>query len=223
VTIDANELERMAKERPDDSFLKGSGILKLIGGIRQLEGEMRVALALLNECVGPLEVSAAVIEDEDGGEAIETLIKRVKAFCAASYLSSATAGVPALADPVAAERERCASIADDEARLREEAGIRHVESSLARERCFAGARAAANVAKGIRCGEVVGSAAQLALPHPIGTIFSDGYWNLNVVLRDAVEVEPTWIQRGQADVYTADQVRELLRAHGATSDGGVAR
>jgi hypothetical protein len=39
--IDANELERIAKERPDDYFLKGSGVLKLIGGIRQLEHEMR--------------------------------------------------------------------------------------------------------------------------------------------------------------------------------------
>jgi hypothetical protein len=78
----------MAKERPDEKFLKGSGVLELLGGIRMLEGQMGVALALLNECVGPLEVSAAVIEDEDGGEAIESLIERVKAFCAASYLNS---------------------------------------------------------------------------------------------------------------------------------------
>jgi hypothetical protein len=39
--IDANALERMAKERPDECFLKGSGVLKLIGAIRQLEGELR--------------------------------------------------------------------------------------------------------------------------------------------------------------------------------------
>jgi hypothetical protein len=37
--LDANELERMAKERPDECFLKGSGVLKLTGGIRQLERE----------------------------------------------------------------------------------------------------------------------------------------------------------------------------------------
>ena len=87
--IDANDLERMAKDHPNERFLKGSGVLKLIGGIRMLEGQLSVAVALLNECAGPLEVSAAVIEDEDGGEAIETLIERVKAFCAASYLNSA--------------------------------------------------------------------------------------------------------------------------------------
>lgn len=85
--LDANGLERMARERPDECLLKGSGVLKLTGAIRMLEGQMGVALALLTECVGPLEVSAAVIEDEDGGEAIETLIERVKAFCAASYLN----------------------------------------------------------------------------------------------------------------------------------------
>lgn len=41
--IDANDLERMAKERPDECFLKGSGVLKLIGAIRQLEQEAREA------------------------------------------------------------------------------------------------------------------------------------------------------------------------------------
>jgi hypothetical protein len=39
--IDANALERMAKERPDECFLKGSGVLKLIEGIRRLEAEVR--------------------------------------------------------------------------------------------------------------------------------------------------------------------------------------
>lgn len=39
-SIDANELERMAKERPDECFLKGSGVLKLTAAIRQLEGEV---------------------------------------------------------------------------------------------------------------------------------------------------------------------------------------
>jgi hypothetical protein len=37
--IDANKLEAMAKERPDECFLKGGGVLKLIGAIRQLEAE----------------------------------------------------------------------------------------------------------------------------------------------------------------------------------------
>lgn len=35
--IDANALEAMAKERPNDKFLKGSGVLKLIQAIRNLE------------------------------------------------------------------------------------------------------------------------------------------------------------------------------------------
>lgn len=39
--IDANRLEQMAKERPGECFLKGSGVLKLISGIRQLEAEVR--------------------------------------------------------------------------------------------------------------------------------------------------------------------------------------
>lgn len=38
--LDANELERMAKERPEECFLKGSGVLKLTAAIRHLEGEV---------------------------------------------------------------------------------------------------------------------------------------------------------------------------------------
>ena len=56
---------------------------------------------------------------------------------------------------VQAERDRCAAIADDEAAIREKAGLTHPEDSPARDRCFAGARAAANVARGIRNGEVL--------------------------------------------------------------------
>jgi len=41
--IDANDLERMAKERPDECFLKGSGVLKLTDGIRQIERKIREA------------------------------------------------------------------------------------------------------------------------------------------------------------------------------------
>lgn len=43
--IDANDLERMARERPDDFFLKGSGVQKLLTGIRQLEAEIRMLKA----------------------------------------------------------------------------------------------------------------------------------------------------------------------------------
>ncbi len=89
--LDANELERMARERPDRCLLKGTGVLKLTGAVRLLEGRLGVAVGLLHECLGPLEVSAAVIESEDGGEAIEALIAQVRKFCA----DAAAIGVPA--------------------------------------------------------------------------------------------------------------------------------
>jgi hypothetical protein len=50
--------------------------------VRAALGQLGVAAALLRECLGPLEVSAAVIESEDGGEAIEMLIGQVRKFCA---------------------------------------------------------------------------------------------------------------------------------------------
>jgi hypothetical protein len=56
---------------------------------------------------------------------------------------------------VAAERERCARVCDDEARIRTEAGNTHPEDSDSRGRCFAAARAAINCAKGVRGGEIV--------------------------------------------------------------------
>ena len=56
---------------------------------------------------------------------------------------------------VAAERERCARVCDDEARMRTEAGNKHPEDSDSRGRCFAAARAAMNCARGVRGGEVV--------------------------------------------------------------------
>lgn len=40
-SIDANKLERIAKERPDEYFLRGTGVLKLLGAIRLLEAELR--------------------------------------------------------------------------------------------------------------------------------------------------------------------------------------
>lgn len=39
--IDANALEAMARKRPGELFLKGSGVLKLVQAIRQLEREVR--------------------------------------------------------------------------------------------------------------------------------------------------------------------------------------
>jgi hypothetical protein len=43
--IDANALEHIAKAHPDRCFLKGSGVLKLIGAIRNLEAEIRALTA----------------------------------------------------------------------------------------------------------------------------------------------------------------------------------
>ncbi len=81
---------------------------------------------------------------------------------AADLIDAATAVIEencraagAALDVVAQERERCALIADDEARIREEAGRKHPEDSEARKYCWAGARAATNIAKGIRNGEIV--------------------------------------------------------------------
>jgi hypothetical protein len=42
-SIDANKLEAMAKEMPDECFLKGSGVLKLLSAIRHLERELAAA------------------------------------------------------------------------------------------------------------------------------------------------------------------------------------
>lgn len=46
-------------------------------------GQLHVAAQLLNAALGPLEVSAALIEDEDGDTAMESLISDIKAFVAA--------------------------------------------------------------------------------------------------------------------------------------------
>jgi hypothetical protein len=67
---------------------------------------------------------------------------------------------------VAEERERAALVCDDEARIRTEAGNTHPEDSNLRGRCFAGARAAINCAKGVRNGEVVPSTRADMIPLP---------------------------------------------------------
>lgn len=59
MTIDANDLEKIAKERPDECFLKGSGVLKLIGAIRQLESEARRATVSDAQPVGRFADNAA--------------------------------------------------------------------------------------------------------------------------------------------------------------------
>lgn len=56
---------------------------------------------------------------------------------------------------MAAERDRCAKLCEDEARIRTEAGNTQAEDSESRGRCFAAARAAMNCAKGIRGGELL--------------------------------------------------------------------
>ncbi|OUM00525.1 hypothetical protein [Variovorax sp. JS1663] len=80
-------------------------------------GRLGVAVALLTECLGPLEVSAAIIESEDGGEAIETLIKQVRKFCTDAKLLWRDRGEPddiVRSSPPAAEpkpiAEPCAEV-----------------------------------------------------------------------------------------------------------------
>jgi hypothetical protein len=58
-------------------------------------GTLKVAVDLLREVVGPLEVSAAIIEDEDGGEAIESLINNVKRCVEQFDRSMLSAAAPA--------------------------------------------------------------------------------------------------------------------------------
>jgi hypothetical protein len=64
-------------------------------------GTLKVAVDLLREVVGPLEVSAAIIEDEDGGEAIESLIDNVKRYVEQFDLATISAAAPA--EPSAVE------------------------------------------------------------------------------------------------------------------------
>jgi hypothetical protein len=57
--IDANDIERMAKERPDECFLKGSGILKLTGAIRELE---RQNAELERQLAASADKTAAIVQ-----------------------------------------------------------------------------------------------------------------------------------------------------------------
>jgi hypothetical protein len=80
--LDANELERIAKERPDECFLKGSGVLKLIGGIRQLESELRALRACgerprrLSDPESQPDVQRLLEEITSSKEAAITFLKR---------------------------------------------------------------------------------------------------------------------------------------------------
>lgn len=72
--IDANELERMAKENLDECFLKGSGVLKLVSAIRQLEGKVSQKDQLIKELGNVIHdmvvgMQASHIEWKHGGGA----------------------------------------------------------------------------------------------------------------------------------------------------------
>jgi hypothetical protein len=69
-------------------------------------GTLKVAVDLLREVVGPLEVSAAIIEDEDGGEAIESLIDNVKRYVEQFDLATLSAAAPAEPSAVEADAKR---------------------------------------------------------------------------------------------------------------------
>ena len=60
--IDCNDLEEIAKERQNECFLKGSGVLKLIGGIRTLEKQNSILHT--SPRLDRLEEFAAITEKE---------------------------------------------------------------------------------------------------------------------------------------------------------------
>jgi hypothetical protein len=124
---------------------------RLLPNDMQAAPETSAWWALVIGAAACIEDAANCLQDPDA--------KKQAAGAARHYREAAqklmAAHVVLASDPVQAERERCARIADDEARIREEAGRTHPEDSEARGRCFAAARAAQNVAKGIRSGEVV--------------------------------------------------------------------
>lgn len=68
--IDANALEAMARDRPDEMILKGTGVLKLTGAIRQLEGELRT-LRMADPAAGISRELLGKIVDEAFGGSIE--------------------------------------------------------------------------------------------------------------------------------------------------------
>lgn len=62
---------------------------------QELRGVLGVALELLNECAGPMEVAAAVLESEVADDGLERLIERVKKFYADASLLQAAPPAPA--------------------------------------------------------------------------------------------------------------------------------
>lgn len=67
--IDANALERIAKERPDEFILKGSGVLKLLQAVRYLEAEVRALAAPTPDSSGEGEA----VDVNDVLEAVDAL------------------------------------------------------------------------------------------------------------------------------------------------------
>ena len=63
---------------------------------QELRGVLGVALELLNECAGPMEVAAAVLESEVADDGLERLIERVKKFYADASLLQAAPPAPAM-------------------------------------------------------------------------------------------------------------------------------
>jgi hypothetical protein len=70
-----------------------------------VRGRFDVAVALLRECLGPLEVSAAIIESDDG-EPMEALIRRVKTFVSAASAPEEPAE-PVPAQPKRSDPKNC--------------------------------------------------------------------------------------------------------------------
>lgn len=64
------------------SFYAAEQVRAVVLADRALRGDGRTAVAadLLRSALGPLEVSAAIEDSEDGGESIDTLITCIKLF-----------------------------------------------------------------------------------------------------------------------------------------------
>lgn len=72
------------------------------------EGCFDAAVALLRECLGPLEVSAALFEDEDAGANMESLVASVKKFTSdAALVAAAPPGAAAPAVPPMPDEQDC--------------------------------------------------------------------------------------------------------------------
>ena len=131
-------------------------------------------------------------------------------------LGGEVAPQPMPAQAVEQERLRCASIADDECQIRERAGQMHPDNSDARSRCFAGAGAAANIAKGIRCGEVASHTAPVVAVEPMPSKYGSVEMQSLILNRAFAPIQAKLVQTD--DAMSDDDVERLWLAAGWTGN-----